>query len=174
MSVERHPFPNDAKHAALLRMLLALDGSTTRICEAVAQTSINVELLSQRRVVDVPSDVPEAVREQLGGDAWLLRVTSLHARGRVMMDNLSFTRLDAVPPDFLEGLKQGKAPIGHLLQTLFVRREEVPGSAGIQEILWSQVGQPDNAASRSYRIVTAEKPLMLIFEAFRSGMVPTP
>jgi chorismate-pyruvate lyase len=167
MSVERHPFPSDAKHAPLLRVLLALDGSTTRVCEAVAQSPITVDLLAQHQV----TSVPDAVREQLGGDAWLLRVTSLHAHGRVMMDNLSFTRLDAVPEDFLQGLRQGKAPIGHLLQTLFVQREEVPGSAEIREMLWRHAGQPDAAASRSYRIVTADKPLMLIFEAFRSGMV---
>jgi chorismate-pyruvate lyase len=166
MSVERHLFPTGPRHAPQLRMLLALDGSTTRMCEALAQAPVELLLLHQEQT----DDVPAAVREQLGGSAWLARVTSLHAGGRVLMDNLSYTRLDAVPAWFLDGLDAGQAPIGHLLQRLFVRREAVPGSPELSQQLWEQVGAPDPHASRSYRVVTAEGPLMLIFEAYRAGM----
>jgi chorismate-pyruvate lyase len=148
-------------------MLMALDGSTTRVCEALAQAPMQVQLLLQSQADDVPDDV----REQLGGNAWLVRVTSLHAHGQVLMDNLSFTRLDAVPPWFLAQLNEGKAPIGHLLQHLFVRREPVAASARVEAMLWDRVGLPDARASRCYRIVTAQGPLMMIFEAFRAGMV---
>jgi hypothetical protein len=34
------------------------------------------------------------------------------------------------------------------------------------------VGLPDSRASRAYRIVTPEGPLMLIFEVFRGAMLP--
>ncbi len=166
MSVERHLFPSDTQ-AALLRMLLALDGSTTRVCEALAQTPVQLQLISQQQTQDVPA----AVREQLGGSAWLVRVTSLHAHGRVLMDNLSFTRLDAVPDGFLQRLNEGTAPIGHLLARLFVRREPVVGSAQVEQMLWQHVGLPDARASRCYRIVTEQGPLMMIFEAYRAGMV---
>ncbi|HET7863376.1 MAG TPA: hypothetical protein VFL86_03130, partial [Burkholderiaceae bacterium] len=71
-------------------MLIALDGSTTRVCEALAQAPMQIQLLRQEQTDDVPDDV----REQLGGESWLLRVTAMHAHGQVMMDNLSFTRLD--------------------------------------------------------------------------------
>lgn len=167
MSVERQPFPADPAHAPLLRALLALDGSTTRVCEALARQSVGVQLHHQRQTADVPA----AVRDQLGGSRWLERVTSLHAHGRVMMDNLSYTRLDAVPDWFLAGLDAGQAPVGHLLQRLFVQRETVPGSDALSEVLWSHVGQPDTRASRSYRVVTPTSPLMLIFEVYRAGMV---
>ncbi|MET0335372.1 MAG: chorismate pyruvate-lyase family protein [Rhizobacter sp.] len=167
MSVDRHPFPPDARHAALLRVLLALDGSTTRVCEAVAQSPMTVQLLLQEQT----DDVPPGVREQLGGTRWLKRVTSLHAFGPVLMDNLSYTRLDAVPDWFLAQLNEGTAPIGHLLQRLFVKREALASTPEIQQALWQHVGQPDLRASRSYRIVTEAQPLMLIFETFRSGMV---
>ena len=166
MSVERRLFPSDAPHAALLRLLLALDGSTTRVCEAIAEQPVEVQLHHQQQT----GDVPAAVREQLGGSAWLSRVTSLHAHGQVMMDNLSFTRLDAVPTWFLQGLNEGTAPVGHLLQDLFVQREAVPGSVLIEEVLWQHVGLPDARASRAYRISTAKGPLMQIFEVFRAGM----
>lgn len=167
MSVDRHPFPSDPAHAPLLRLLLALDGSTTRVCEALAQSAITMQLLHQQQTERVPA----AVREPLGGQRWLHRVTSLHAHGRVLMDNLSYTRLDAVPGWFLDELNEGKAPIGHLLQRLFVQREPLTGSTEIEEALWHHVGQPDLRASRCYRIVTERGPLMLIFETFRSGMV---
>lgn len=167
MSVERHPFPADPRHAALLRVLLALDGSTTRVCEAVAQSPVELLVLHQAQT----GDVPAAVREQLGGDAWLVRVTSLHAHGEVLMDNLSYTRLDAVPPWFLERLHEGHAPIGHLLAKLFVQRERLANTPEIEQVLWQHVGAPDLRASRSYRVITTDRPLMLIFESFRRGMV---
>jgi chorismate-pyruvate lyase len=167
MSVERHPFPPDPAHAPLLRALMALDGSTTRVCEAIAQAPVSVLVLHQSRV----DGVPAAVREALGGEAWLLRVTSLHAHGRVLMDNLSFTRLDAVPAWFLAKLDEGTAPIGHLLKSLFVQREPLAGAPDIEAVLWQHVGQPDPRASRCYRIVTERGPLMLIHESFRHGMV---
>jgi chorismate-pyruvate lyase len=168
MSVERQSFPADASHAAWLRLLLAHDGSTTRLCEAVAQAPMQVVLHQQVRSAEVP---PEVV-EHLGGERWLCRVTSLcDPRGQVLMDNLSFTRLDAVPAWFLQKLDEGRAPIGHMLDALFVRREPVPTTAALQQMLWRHVGVPDDAASRSYRIVTPEQPLMLIFEVFRAGMI---
>lgn len=146
---------------------MALDGSTTRVCEAIAQAPMQVELLFQQQT----DSVPAAVREPLGGQRWLHRVTSLHAHGQVLMDNLSYTRLDAVPDWFLAQLHEGKAPIGHLLQRLFVKREALTSSREIEDALWQHVGQPDLRASRCYRIVTEKGPLMLIFESFRKGMV---
>jgi len=169
MSVERHVFPTDPRHAPLLRALMALDGSTTKVCEALARQPVTVQLHRQRQT----DDVPAAVREHLGGARWLERVTSLHAHGRVMMDNLSYTRLDAVPDWFLAGLDAGQAPVGHLLAKLFVQRERLAADAATSQALWSQVGAPDDRASRTYRVVTPTGPLMLIFEAWRDGMVVT-
>ena len=148
-------------------MLLALDGSTTRVCEALADKPVGLLMLHQQQTADVPA----VVREQLGGSAWLARVTSLHADGRVLMDNLSYTRLDAVPDWFRSSLDQGRAPIGHLLQHLFVRREGVPATPELSGALWRHVGHPDPRASRSYRVITPDSALMLIFEAYRGGMV---
>lgn len=167
MSVERQLFPTGPATAPWLRALMALDGSTTRVCEAIAQQPVTLQMLHQTTTTDVPA----AVREQLGGERWLERVTSLQAHGQVMMDNLSYTRLDAVPEWFLSGLDAGQAPVGHLLKHLFVQREPMPGSPALSSVLWHHVGQPDALASRTYRVVTATSPLMLIFEVYRGGMV---
>jgi len=166
VSLDRRPFPADAAHAPLLRLLLALDGSTTRVCEALAAAPVRIVLHRQANT----DQVPQAVREQLGGTKWLERITSLVCDGAVMMDNLSYTRLDAVPDTFLAALEDGAAPIGHLLEPLFVKRESVGGSAELRGRLWSTVGVRDERAARTYRIVTPDAPLMLIFEAFRAAM----
>jgi chorismate-pyruvate lyase len=168
MSLERRLFPHDAAHAPLLRALLSLDGSTTRLCEALAGGPVQVLIHQQRRT----ADVPEAVREALGGTRWVERVTSLCAGREVMMDNLSYTCVDTAPGWFTQGLEEGAVPIGHLLQRLFVWREGLNQHAlRVLPLLWAHVGQPDERASRAYRIVTPEGPLMLLAEAFRGGMV---
>lgn len=166
MSVERQAFPRGPEHLALLRTLLAQDGSTTRICEAIARRRVQVLVHRQIRTTEAPS----AVRDQLGGERWLERVTSLVVDGKAMMDNLSYTRLDAVPEWFLEDLDRGQAPIGYLLDRLFVRRENIEADEALRAGLWSVVGVPDDAASRAYRIVTPDGPLMAIFEVFRAAM----
>lgn len=162
---ERRPFPTDAAAQPLLRLLLAQDGSATRLCEALARGPIGVHLHGQQRTTDVPA----SVRTQLGGEAWLERVTTLHAHGVVLMDNLSYTRLDAVPDWFLAGLDAGTTPIGHLLDQLPIQRDDLPLADDIAARLWPRVGLPDPRAAKLYRIGTANGPLMLVMETFRAG-----
>src|SRR4051812_14330119 len=122
MSVERHLFPTATRHDALRRLLLALDGSTTRACEAIAERPVQLVVHHQQQTTDVPAEV----QGHLGGSAWLERVTSLVSDEGVMMDNLSFTRLDAVPEWFIAEMRSGAEPVGRLLAKLFVRREPLP------------------------------------------------
>lgn len=86
------------------------------------------------------------------------------------MDNLSFTRLDVPPEWFTAGLDQGHAPIGHLLDKLFIKRGNVTVSNEVKKLLWEAVGAPDSNASRSYQISTQDNTFMLIFEVFRGAM----
>lgn len=149
------------------RLLQVQDGSTTRLCAALAGGALELSVLVQAR----RKAVPAAVREALGGTAWLERVTSLHARSAVFMDNLSFTRLDTVPAWFLGELDQAAVPIGRLLQQLFVRREAAPCTPEVADLLWDRVGLPDPSMSRSYVVRMPEAPLMYIYEVFRAGMI---
>ena len=167
MSIDRQLFPSDPACAGLRRLLLAHDGSTTRLCEAVALQPIKVLLHEQKRMTEAPEDI----LKHLGGSHWLSRVSSLYTpEGKVMMDNLSFTRLDKVPTWFLRKLDEGQVPIGQMLQQIFVRRKPIETSQTLQNLLWSQVGLPDPDTTRGYLIVTPEGPLMLIFEVFREAI----
>ncbi|MBM3345854.1 MAG: DUF98 domain-containing protein [Betaproteobacteria bacterium] len=167
MSMERRTFPDRAEYRLLLKVLLTQDGSTTRICEVLSGTPVNVIVHRQVRT----NEVPGAVRRQLGGERWLERVTSLCSDAGVLMDNLSYTRLDTVPDGFLGELDQGVAPIGHLLKRLYVRRVPAQADADVEARLWDVVGLPDATASRAYRILAPQGPFIYIFETFRGGLV---
>ena len=162
--LERDCFPNSARN--LLKLLLVQDGSTTKLCEAIVGSRVALTLHLQTRV----ETVPEVVRLELGGTNWLKRVTSLHSESRVLMDNLTFTRLDQVPDWFLEELEQGVAPVGHLLSKLFVRRHRIASTPELAAHLFEIVGLPDINSSRAYTINTEQGGLMLVFETYRAGL----
>lgn len=164
--LRRAVFPDSPQYALLRRLLLAQDGSTTRLCAAAARGKLELGLYLQER----RSSAPAIVKESLGGTAWLERITTLYAGTTVMMDNLSFTRLDTVPAWFLDELDQGIAPVGRLLENLFVRREAAPCSPDVEKLLWDQTGLPDPSMSRSYLVRMPEAPLMYIFETYRAGI----
>jgi chorismate-pyruvate lyase len=164
---ERFTDAPDAQQRRVLGLLLAQDGSTTRLCEAIAGGPIELHVIDQR----VTSEVPEIVRRQLPGGTCVRRITSLAAHGQVMMDNLTYVALAGLEPDIEADLRAGQLPIGHLLARLWVRREPVMEAAELTQQLWDAVGLPDPAAARSYRIVTPGGARMVITEAYRRGML---
>jgi chorismate-pyruvate lyase len=168
--LRREPFFDsgaaDAPARRLLQLLLAQDGSTTRLCETIAGGPVGLQVLHQAST----SDVHAFVRQSLPGTGFIERITSLVAHGEVMMDNLTYIALEGLAAPLQRDLEAGVAPIGHLLARLWVRREPVADAAPLHERLWGAVGVPDAAATRAYRIVTPEGPRMLIVETYRRGM----
>jgi len=167
MRRERFADTPDAHQRRVLDLLLAQDGSTTRLCEVVAGGPVELSVLRQQ----VTSDVPDLVRRQLPGETFIERITFLAAHGEVLMDNLSFIALAGLEPDIEADLRAGKLPIGHLLARLWVRREPIAGVAELAQQLWGVVGLPDPAATRAYRIVTSDGARMVIAETYRRGML---
>jgi chorismate-pyruvate lyase len=152
----------------LLPLLLAQDGSTTRLCEVIVGGPVELQLVSQT----VTSQVPAAVASQLPGQSHIERLSCLVAHDQVMMDNLAYIALEGLPGQVRMDLESGRQPIGHLLARLYVRRVPLPQlRAQLLPRLWAAVGEPDPAAGRTYLITTASGPLMLIAEAFRDGML---
>jgi chorismate-pyruvate lyase len=169
--VDASASPADAAQAQrILRLLLAQDGSTTRLCESVAGGPVELHVLRQA----VTHNVPPLVREHLPGERFIERITFLAAHGQVLMDNLTYIALHGLPADIERDLLAGSMPIGHLLARLWARRERVPEAAELHERLWHAVGMPDAGATRSYRILTPEGPRMLIAETYRRGMLMDP
>ena len=162
--LERDYFPENARN--LLKLLLAQDGSTTKLCEAITDAQVLLTVHTQTQV----ETVPEIVQVELGGANLLKRVTSLHTEASVLMDNLTFTNLDRVPDWFLNELEQGLSPIGHLLSTLFVQRRRIKSTPELEAQLFEIVGFADSSASRTYTISTEHGALMLVFETYRDGL----
>jgi chorismate-pyruvate lyase len=165
----RKTFPHDdVRASSLLRVLLGQDGSTTRLCEVIAGEPVALHLHSQARV----ESVPDGVLEHLGGTSWIERITSLHVAGHVMMDNLTWSRVDRIPAEFAGDLERGELPVGRLLDRLFVKRYLISASS-LGDVLWNQTGLPDPRASRAYTISTQDgsresAAFMLVFETYRA------
>ena len=157
-----------ARQRWLLRLLLAQDGSTTRLCQAIAAVPLTLQVRQQT----VTETVPGCVRGVLPGQRFIYRVTSLAAAGEVMMDNLVYVALDGLPELLREGLDSGAIPIGPLLESLWVRRKPLPAEVAhiLSEQLWGEVGMPDASASRAYTIATPEGNMFVIAETYRRGM----
>lgn len=152
----------------VLRLLLAQDGSTTRLCQSIAATPLTLQVRQQT----VTASVPECVRAVLPGERFIYRITSLAARGEIMMDNLVYVALDGLSEPLRDGLDSGAIPIGPLLESLWVRRKPLPAdvAAVLTGQLWEEVGLPDAAAARAYTIATPAGNLFVIAETYRRGM----
>lgn len=151
----------------MLQLLLAQDGSTTRLCETIAGRPVSLRVVEQQIVEAVPAEV----RSALPGASFIERITCLAAHGQVMMDNLSYIALEGLPADVRRDLEGGAMPIGHLLSRLWVRRAFLDATPMLYQRLWGAVGLPDAEASRTYCIVTPDGPCMLIAETYRRGML---
>ena len=160
-----------AGRAVLLAVLLAQDGSTTRLCEAIAGGPIQVHVARQRLTRDVPGEV----RRELPGGEFIERYSSLAADGEVMMDNLTYIAVTGLDPVVRQGLEDGTVPIGHLLERLWIRRRRLPAQTlqALGRHLWEEFAPADEAASRAYVIVTPEAPRFVIAETYRYGMLRT-
>ncbi|HET9642341.1 MAG TPA: hypothetical protein VFP68_03050 [Burkholderiaceae bacterium] len=156
-----------AYQRTILQLLLAQNGSTTRLCETIAGGPIDLHLISQR----ITEDVPQAVRRLLPGTRFIERFTSLAGHGEVMMDNLSYIALEGLAPDLRRGLERGDVPIGHLLAQMWMRRVPLHAMRELLERLWRVVGLPDDGAARCHAVVTPDGPVMVLAEAFRRGML---
>jgi chorismate-pyruvate lyase len=160
--------PTPAAQAnSILQLLLTQDGSTTRLCEAVAGGPVTLHVIEQQ----VLGTAPAEVRSVLPGAGFIERITCLAARGQVLMDNLSYIALDGLAPDVRRDLEDGVIPIGHLLSRMWVRRSFLDPSPALYAKLWDAVGLPDPDASRVYCIATPDGPRMMIAETFRQGML---
>ncbi len=115
--------------------------------------------------------VPDLVRQLLRGDRFIERVSFLFARGEVMLDSVSYVALDGLDAGLKADLLAGLRPIGHLLTSLWTRREPIAEAASLAAPIWTAVGLPDDAATRAYRIVAPDGPRMIVVETYRRGML---
>lgn len=151
----------------VLQLLIAQDGSTTRLLEALAGCAISVRV-HQQGVVPV---LPAQLEGVLHGGRFLRRVVSLEAHGHVVLDSLSYTAIDALPHALTRELQEGIRPIGKVLSGLWTQRTFRSEDTELFGELWESVGCPDPQASRSSCIHTPAGPCVILAETFRRGVL---
>lgn len=163
----RFPTPSHASAQTLMLLLTEQDGSTTRLCEALAGAPVQVRVLSQ----NLRADVPSQVRALLPGDLFLERVTSLVTNDEVMTDNLVYVALEGLDARLKDQLRAGVLPIGRLMAGRWLRRDTVSVDDDVLDRLWNIVGEADPGAMRCYRMQSLDGPAMLVCETFRHGIL---
>jgi chorismate-pyruvate lyase len=153
--------------ATLLRLLLAQDGSTTRLLETMTGQSVSVHVIDQHLVRTLPA----ALDGTLPGKRFLRRITSLGIGGQVLLDGLAYIAIDVLPSRLVRELEEGVRPIGYVLSSVWTRRAMHNQDTSLLEELWKTVGKPDLPASRSLRMFTPRGPCMLLAETFRRGVL---
>ncbi len=154
------------------RVLLVTDGTVTNILRAYADEPIVVEKLSQAWTSS-DSDLPEL---ELGPNESLIQRRILlrgEADGRTFVCARSLIATDRLPPSVREGLLTTNRPIGELLQEtrLETFREilEVGQEPAGETALHFDLEPDAPMIFRRYRIVSSQRPIMVIREDFPAG-----
>lgn len=111
------------------RLVVASDGSLTRLLETLYLSTIEVEIKGQK-VGGIGKDMAdylgvEASSEAIIRDAWLVTpLSGVKGKERLVYAHSVFL-LQGLNKGFLERLKRGEEPLGHLLRThnLFTLRD---------------------------------------------------
>lgn len=159
-----------APFTRLQRLLLSTDGTVTYILEAYADESVEVVKLLQELSASTTADSELDLADQ--GETVLRRRVIL--RGNVSGRNLLYAEAVVVPSrvdaPFLDGLVRTDKPIGVLLAEL--RTESFREILRVGHEPAGRVGNhfglhaADELISRTYRIISRLRPIILITEKF--------
>jgi len=167
-SLERHHI-NPATLSTFQRILLTTDGTLTDILEAYLFEQIQVVKISQN-LIPIPKSLP--IMELAEGTDLIDRRILL--QGRISRKNFIYAESILVPErlddNFRHELFKTKTPIGKIwLEQKVETFKEILDSAkepaqGLAE--YFNIEPNDNLLSRTYRVFTNGKPVMMITEKF--------
>ena len=153
----------------LQQVLLTTDGSVGRILEVYADEPIEVEKLEQHSAA---SGDPEPALELAADDQRLWRRVILHG-GRTRRSFIYaevLAALERLHPTVRSGLLETPAPIGKLLTTVRAETLREVLTAGREPAgpVGAHFGirEDEELFTRTYRIVSGGRPMMLISEKF--------
>ncbi|UAK31044.1 hypothetical protein K8O92_24780 [Nocardia asteroides] len=150
----------------LTRMLLASDGSTMPVLEAILRTDLQVHVLRQEAMAAsrLPTTVTDALQVS-GTDRVIVRRSRLIDSDMVAV---SANHVVIVPgPAAAYGVGDVRTPIGYALISRGIPQRRHLLRAGLTR--W-----PDGrlCAAKAYAIVTADRPLCYIRESFNPNVIP--
>lgn len=142
------------------RLVVASDGSLTRLLETLYLSTIEVEIKDQK-VGAIGKDMADYLgmdvsSEAIIRDAWLVK-----GRERLVYAKSTFL-LQGLNKRFLERLKRGEEPLGHLLRThnLFTLRDNWQIAVILCGSIARDLGLPQDTRfwARRYRLFTNPSP----------------
>lgn len=153
-----------------LRILIATDGTLTRILNVVANDEIVVEIIDQQ-IHHVPPKIPES--EQLAIGRLLQRNVLLKGRssGNPFVAAESLIAIDLLPPAIMTSLTTTDHPIGEVMAASCLETFKETAKVWIGELPgWLALDGYQNwqrrTVARRYRIITGGQPVIIITEYF--------
>lgn len=145
---------------AFLRALLVTDGTVTKILEAYFWEPVQVDTLDQH-FGHATQPVPEI--EIQSGDRCLMRDARLRGTdsGRTFATAHSLIRTEWIPAGFRQRLIDREIGIGVL-----IRDSGLESYREVLEISMDGLADGSHSVCRTYRIIIAKRPVILITECF--------
>lgn len=150
---------------AFARVLLVTDGTVTHMLRAHFREPIHVEVLDH---TFEPLSAPLPWLEAAKGDEILIRKVALKGAGTntIYCQATSWIALERLSPQMRDDITQMRRSIGHVLLANF--------SENRRELLWYGAAPKDPLSDgtkaqpleRAYRVISQERPLMIISETF--------
>lgn len=151
-----------------LRILIATNGTLTRILNVLANEEIAVEIINQH-IHDVAPKIPEledlAIGRVLQRDILLKGRTS----GNAFVAAESFIAIDLLPRAFMTSLTETDRPIGEVMAASYIEtfKEEAKVWAG-KLPSWPALDGYQNSrtetVARRYRVIAGGRPVIIITE----------
>jgi len=143
-----------------LRALLVTDGTVTKILEAYFWEPVRVDTLEQR-LETAAGEVPWIALR--AGEACLVRDACLrgHDSGRRFAEAFSLIRVERIPPGFRQRLIDREIGIGVL-----IRDSGLESYREVLDVGLERLAEEALAVYRTYRIIIAGEPVILITEYF--------
>lgn len=153
-----------------LRILIATDGTLTRILNAVADDEIVLQIIKQQIHHFAPK-IPEL--EQLPSGRVLQRHILLKGRssGNPFVAAESLIAIDLLPPAITASLTKTESPIGEVIARSCLETFKEAAKVWIGELPgWLALAGHQNSrprtVARRYRIITGGRPVIIITEYF--------
>ncbi len=160
-----------------LRILIATNGTLTRILNVVADEEIAVQFIKQK-IHHVGAEIPEC--EQLPSGRILQRQTLLKGQSsqNPYVAAESLIAIDVLPPTILTSLTKTDRPIGEVIAADRLETFKEAASVWIGELpgwlaLAGYCDSRANRIARRYRIISGGRPVIIITEYFLRSLFQT-
>ncbi len=157
-----------------LRILLATNGTLTRILNVVADEEIVVHIVDQR-VHHIAPKVPDLQELPLGRVLQRNIVLKGRSTGKPFVAAESLIAIDLLPPELMTSLTTTDCPIGEAMAASCLETFKEAPTVWVGELpTWLEDGYRDSHAGtvgRRYRIIAAGQPVIVITEYFLQNCI---